>query len=83
MKNIHVTKDPVTLEGYQAILKPSKFGYSLKAVVGSEVVEALERGLRAGTDLADDESVHGQEEAVEESIVDVMSSAVGIVDTDD
>ena len=42
MKNIHVTKDPVTLEGYQAILKPSKFGYSLKAVVGSDVVEALE-----------------------------------------
>ena len=42
MKNIHVTKDPVTLEGYQAILKPSKFGYSLKAVVGQEVVDALE-----------------------------------------
>ena len=42
MKNIHVTKDPVTLEGYQAILKPSKFGYSLKAVVGKEVVDALE-----------------------------------------
>ena len=42
MKNIHVTQDPVTLEGYQAILKPSKFGYSLKAVVGSEVVEKLE-----------------------------------------
>ena len=42
MKNIHVTKDPVTLEGYQAILKPSKFGYSLKAVVGKDVVDALE-----------------------------------------
>ena len=42
MRNIHVTKDPVTLEGYQAILKPSKFGYSLKAVVGSEVIDALE-----------------------------------------
>ena len=41
-KNIHITPSPVTLEGYQAILKPSKFGYSLKAVVGSEVVEALE-----------------------------------------
>ena len=52
-------------------------------VPDAEVVEALERGLRAGTDLADDESVHGQEEAVEESIVDEMSSAVGIVDTDD
>ena len=42
MKNIHVTKDPVTLEGYQAILRPSKFGYSLKAVVGQEMVDALE-----------------------------------------
>ena len=42
MKNIHVTKDPVTLEGYQAILKPSKFGYSLKAVVGEEIVNKLE-----------------------------------------
>ena len=41
-KNIHITPSPVPLEGYQAILKPSKFGYSLKAVVGSEVVEALE-----------------------------------------
>ena len=41
-KNIHITKDPVTLSGYQAILKPSKFGYSLKAVVGQEVVDALE-----------------------------------------
>ena len=42
MKNIHVTKDPVTLEGYQAILRPSKFGYSLKAVVGQDIVDALE-----------------------------------------
>ena len=41
-KNIHITPSPVTLEGYQAILKPSKFGYSLKAVVGQEIVEALE-----------------------------------------
>ena len=42
MKNIHVTKEPVTLEGYQAILRPSKFGYSLKAVVGQDIVDALE-----------------------------------------
>ena len=41
-KNIHITPSPVTLEGYQAILKPSKFGYSLKAVVGSDVVDKLE-----------------------------------------
>ena len=42
MKNIHVTPNPVTLEGYQAILRPSKFGYSLKAVVGQEMVDVLE-----------------------------------------
>ena len=42
MRNIHVTKDPVTLEGFQAILKPSKFGYSLKALVGEEVINMLE-----------------------------------------
>tara|TARA_B100000212_G_scaffold121899_1_gene91340 strand:+ start:3516 stop:4088 length:573 start_codon:yes stop_codon:yes gene_type:complete len=42
MRNIHVTPSPVTLEGYQAILKPSKFGYSLKAVVGSDVIFDLE-----------------------------------------
>ena len=27
---------------YQAILRPSKFGYSLKAVVGQEIVDKLE-----------------------------------------
>ena len=42
MRNIHVTKDPVTLEGFQAILKPSKFGYTLKAVVGEELINKLE-----------------------------------------
>ena len=41
-KNIHITPNPVTLEGYQAILKPSKFVYSLKAVVDQEIVEKLE-----------------------------------------
>ena len=42
MRNIHITPNPVTLEGYQAILKPSKFGYSLKAVVGDDIVKTLE-----------------------------------------
>ena len=42
MRNIHVTPDPVTLEGYQAVLKPSKFGYSLKAIVGEEIISTLE-----------------------------------------
>ena len=37
-----VTPDPVVLEGYQAVLQPSKFGYSLKAVVGQDMIDKLE-----------------------------------------
>ena len=40
-RNTHVT-DVVTLEGYQAILEPGKFGYSLSAVVDADVVNTLE-----------------------------------------
>ena len=39
-KNVHVT-DEVTLEGFQAILEPGKFGYSLSAVVGEELADKL------------------------------------------
>ena len=38
---IHKT-DTVALEGFQAILSPSKFGYSLAAVVGTDTIETLE-----------------------------------------
>ena len=40
-KNIHVT-DEVKLEGFQAVLEPGKFGYSLAAVVDNTFIEALE-----------------------------------------
>ena len=40
-KNVHVTNE-VTLEGFQAILEPGKFGYSLSAVVDDKVVDKLE-----------------------------------------
>ena len=39
---VHKTAEPVTLEGYQAVLKPSKYGYSLATTVGEEMIEALE-----------------------------------------
>jgi hypothetical protein len=39
---IHVTQQPVVLEGYQAVMKPSKFGYSLSALVDEKLVEVLE-----------------------------------------
>jgi hypothetical protein len=41
-QTIHVTQQPVILEGYQAVLKPSKFGYSLSAIVDQALVEKLE-----------------------------------------
>ena len=41
-RNVHVTDKPVTLEGFQAILEPSKFGYSLSAVVDSKTIDKLE-----------------------------------------
>ena len=40
-RTIHKT-DKVTLEGFQAVLAPSKFGYSLSAVVDSSTVDVLE-----------------------------------------
>ena len=40
-KNVHVT-DEIKLEGFQAILEPGKFGYSLAAIVGEDVIDALE-----------------------------------------
>ena len=40
-KTVHVT-DEVTLDGYQAILEPGKFGYSLSAVVGKDIADKLE-----------------------------------------
>ena len=41
-RTIHKTENPVTLEGFQAILAPSKFGYSLSAVVDNDVIDKLE-----------------------------------------
>ena len=41
-RNTFVTSEPVVLEGYQAVMTPSKFGYSLGALVDESMVEALE-----------------------------------------
>ena len=37
-RTIHVTKDPVLLDGFQAILKPSQYGYTLSALFLDEVL---------------------------------------------
>ena len=41
-RTIHTTDKPVILEGFQAILSPSKFGYSLSAIVDNTLIEKLE-----------------------------------------
>ena len=41
-RNIIKTEQPVVLEGYQAVMKPSKFGYSLATTVNQEIVDLLE-----------------------------------------
>ena len=39
--------DEIKLEGFQAILEPGKFGYSLAAIVGEDVNAALETERQA------------------------------------
>ena len=38
-RTIFKTEEPVVLEGYQAVMKPSKFGYSLSALVDESMVD--------------------------------------------
>ena len=41
-RTIHKTDKPVTLDGFQAVVAPSKFGYSLGAIVGQDMIDTLE-----------------------------------------
>ncbi len=41
-RNILQTEQPVLLDGYQAVLKPSKYGYSLSCIVYKDLIENLE-----------------------------------------
>ena len=41
-RNTIVTEQPVVLEGYQAVMKPGKYGFSLKAIVSQDVIDQLE-----------------------------------------
>ena len=41
-RTIHKTEQPVVLEGFQAVLKPGKFGYKLSALIDQTVVDKLE-----------------------------------------
>ena len=41
-RTIHKTAQPVVLEGFQAVMKPSKFGYSLSAMVDQTMADVLD-----------------------------------------
>ena len=41
-RNTFVTEQPGILDGYQAVMKPSKFGYSLAAIVDQAMIDKLE-----------------------------------------
>lgn len=38
-----IVTEPVVLEGFQAVMKPSKYGFTLSAVVPESIIEQLER----------------------------------------
>ena len=42
VRTIHKTDKPVTLDGFQAVVAPSKFGYSLGAIVEDDMIDTLE-----------------------------------------
>ena len=42
MATTYVTPDPVTLDGFQAILKPGEWGYKLSALVDESLISKLE-----------------------------------------
>ena len=42
-RTIHKTENPVTLDGFQAVMAPSKFGYSLSAIVCEDMANTLDK----------------------------------------
>ena len=48
----HVTKEPVVLEGFQAILKPGEWGYKLSALLDASIVNQLEKERESALEWA-------------------------------
>jgi len=48
----HVTKEPVLLEGFQAVLKPGEWGYKLSAVLSENFVKDLEEERESALEWA-------------------------------
>ena len=44
-RTIYKTEEPVVLEGYQAVLKPSKYGFSLSAIMTKKQLTSLKTNV--------------------------------------
>ena len=52
MAHTYVTPEPVTLDGFQAILKAGEWGYKLSALVKEELVSKLEEERISALELS-------------------------------
>ena len=50
--NPHVTQEPVTLDGFQAVLKPGEWGYKLSALVQEDLISTLEEERESALEWA-------------------------------
>ena len=50
--NTHVTTEPVTLDGFQAVLKPGEWGYKLSALVQEDLISTLEEERESALEWA-------------------------------
>ena len=50
--NTHVTQEPVTLDGFQAVLKPGAWGYKLSALVQEDLISTLEEERESALEWA-------------------------------
>ena len=50
--NTHVTPEPVTLDGFQAVLKPGEWGYKLSALVQEDLISTLEEERESALEWA-------------------------------
>jgi hypothetical protein len=48
----YVTTEPVTLDGFQAVLKPGEWGYKLSALVQEELISTLEEERESALEWA-------------------------------
>ena len=48
----YVTKEPVLLDGFQAVLKPGEWGYKLAAVLSKDIVKDLEEERESALEWA-------------------------------